>query len=170
MNEPLDAAPKGRCADLKVVRISSLIARASMSVEAFTDTNILLYAAAGAFDAPRKHASAWAILKQGRYAISGQVRAEFYLNVQKYKATQVPLKQQEAAEWIERLCPEPVVPVDHVLVQQAIGLSNRYKISYWDAALVAAAETVKAEKLYSEDLNHGQTYGSVKVINPFKVN
>jgi predicted nucleic acid-binding protein len=43
-------------------------------------------------------------------------------------------------------------------------------ISYWDAALVAAAEVIGAPILYTEDLNHGQKYGSVTVINPFKAN
>jgi predicted nucleic acid-binding protein len=138
-----------------------------MSVEAFVDTNVLVYAAAGALDQPRKYARAWDIIGRGNYAISSQVLAEFYVNVQKKKATLIPLTQEEAAEWIDRLCLVPVVPIDHVIVQQAISHSNRYQISYWDAALVAAAESIDAPTLYTEDLNHGQTYGSVIAINPF---
>lgn len=44
----------------------------------------------------------------------------------------------------------------------------RYKISYWDSAMIAACERLKATTLYTEDLNHGQIYGTVTVINPFK--
>ncbi len=47
-------------------------------------------------------------------------------------------------------------------------MSERYKISYWDGAILAAAEQLGAPILYTEDLNDGQTYGSVTVINPFK--
>jgi predicted nucleic acid-binding protein len=141
-----------------------------MSAEAFLDTNVLLYAAAGGLRYPEKFKRAWSIIRNEQYAISGQVLAEFYVNARKPKATKTPLTENETAEWIERLCLVPVVPVDHVIVQQAIGLSNRYQISYWDAALVAAAETVTAKTLYTEDLNHGQRYGTVTAINPFRGN
>jgi predicted nucleic acid-binding protein len=43
----------------------------------------------------------------------------------------------------------------------------QYQLSYWDAAIIAAAEALGARDLYSEDMNHGQIYGSVRVINPF---
>ena len=62
----------------------------------------------------------------------------------------------------------PVAPVDNDLVRAGIAVSERFQISYWDAAIIAAADTLGAPVLYSEDLNHGQHYGSVKVINPFK--
>ncbi len=141
-----------------------------MSVESFIDTNVLIYAACGAFDYPDKHQRAWDIITDGTYAVSGQVLAEFYVNVQKDKFGQVPLSQSEAAGWIDRLSLLPVVPVDHLIVQQAVAYSKRYVISYWDAALVAAAEAINAPTLYTEDLNHGQKYGSVTIINPFKAN
>jgi predicted nucleic acid-binding protein len=141
-----------------------------MSVESFVDTNILLYAACGAADFPVKHEGAWKIIAEGTYALSGQVLAEFYVNAQKNKNSQVPLSQLEAVGWIDRLSLLPVVPIDHLVVQQAINYSQRFMISYWDAAVVAAAEVIGAPILYTEDLNHGQKYGSVTVINPFKAN
>jgi predicted nucleic acid-binding protein len=141
-----------------------------MSAEAFVDTNILLYAASGKLRYPEKHRLAWDVIGEGDYAISGQVFAEFYVNSQKQKKTQTPLTRQETTEWVERLCLVPVVPIDEMVVQQAINYSNRFQISYWDAALIAAAETLDLKILYTEDLNHGQKYGSVTVINPFKAN
>jgi predicted nucleic acid-binding protein len=141
-----------------------------MNVEAFVDTNILLYAASGKLRYPEKYRLAWSIIGEGKYAISGQVLSEFYVNSQKTKPTQTPLTKKETTDWIERLCMVPVVPIEEMVVQQAITYSNRFQISYWDAALVAAAETLDLKTLYSEDLNHGQLYGSVTVINPFKVN
>ena len=53
------------------------------------------------------------------------------------------------------------------LIKVAIEISWRYRISYWDGAILAAAERLGAEVLYTEDLNHGQAYGTVRVINPF---
>jgi predicted nucleic acid-binding protein len=40
----------------------------------------------------------------------------------------------------------------------------------WDSQIVAAAERLGADVLYSEDLNHGQTYGAVRCENPFRSN
>lgn len=141
-----------------------------MSVESFVDTNILIYAACGAVDDPVKHARAWEIIRDANYAISGQVMAEFYVNATKKDERKkfVPLEQEQAIAWVDTLSLQPVVPIDQLIVQEAVGLSQRYQISYWDAALIAAAEAINAKTLYTEDLNHGQTYGSVKVINPFK--
>ena len=43
----------------------------------------------------------------------------------------------------------------------------RYRLSYWDAAITVAARRLGCDILYSEDLNHGQDYDGVKVVNPF---
>ena len=45
---------------------------------------------------------------------------------------------------------------------------ERYQISFWDALILAAAESGGAGVVYTEDLNHGQRYGSVLVQNPFR--
>lgn len=139
-----------------------------MSVEAFVDTNVLIYAATGHADAPAKHARAWDIIGPGKYAISAQVLGEFYVNVT--RKTAELLSHEEAARWIDRLRTITVAPVDHELVASAVTRSQRYQISYWDGAIIAAAERLGATTLYTEDLNDGQTYGAVTAINPFKEN
>jgi predicted nucleic acid-binding protein len=53
------------------------------------------------------------------------------------------------------------------LVRIAIELSARYSISYWDAAILAAAESLGCHTVFSEDLNDGHVYGSLRVVNPF---
>jgi predicted nucleic acid-binding protein len=50
----------------------------------------------------------------------------------------------------------------------AIQNEERYQISFWDALILAAADSGGAEVLYTEDLNDGQQYGSVLVRNPFR--
>ena len=49
----------------------------------------------------------------------------------------------------------------------ALDLEDRYRISFWDALVLQAAEASGAETLYSEDLLHNQVYGGVRVVNPF---
>ena len=139
-----------------------------MSVESFIDTNVLVYAAAGRHDAPEKYERAWSLLDDAKFGLSGQVLAEFYVTV--LAKPKVPLKPAEAAQWVDRLSIVPVVGIDADVVREAIRHSHRFKISYWDAALIAAAERLDAPILYTEDLNHGQAYGSVRVVNPFRPN
>ncbi len=40
------------------------------------------------------------------------------------------------------------------------------KISFWDALIIVSAESAKCEKIYTEDLNHGQIIRGVKIENP----
>jgi len=53
-------------------------------------------------------------------------------------------------------------------VIQALEIEVRYKISYWDALVLQAAESAGAAILYSEDLAAGQKYGAVRVVNPLR--
>ncbi len=57
---------------------------------------------------------------------------------------------------------------DTDLFEKARHLCRRYRIGYWDAAVLAACERLGARVLYSEDLSHGQDYGGVRVVNPFR--
>jgi predicted nucleic acid-binding protein len=74
---------------------------------------------------------------------------------------------ETALQWIEKLEEFVWLPMNASLVKTAASASARYGISYWDGAIVAAAEAIGAPVLYSENLNHGQAYGTVKAINPF---
>jgi predicted nucleic acid-binding protein len=53
------------------------------------------------------------------------------------------------------------------IFQRGIWLQSRWQISLWDAMILAAAESSGSRELLTEDLNHGQNYGQVCVINPF---
>ena len=54
------------------------------------------------------------------------------------------------------------------LFDDALSLCDRFQISYYDAAIVAAARILNCNVVYSEDLSDGQDYGGVKVVNPFR--
>jgi predicted nucleic acid-binding protein len=137
-----------------------------MKVECFLDTNVLIYAVAGKDDAPQKHDRAIALLEKGAFGVSGQVLQEFFVIA--IRKPSVPLSPDAAFLWVERLSLQPCVAVDSSLVKLGIAISQRYRIDYWDGAILAAAEALSAETLYTEDLNHGQMYGSVRVVNPFR--
>jgi predicted nucleic acid-binding protein len=136
-----------------------------MRNDCFLDTNILIYAAAGRRDEPEKHRIAEEIVRTANFCLSGQVLAEFYVNVLRKPSR--PPSLGEIDRWIMHLQEFPVAPLDADLVRAGIMISRRFHIGYWDAAIIAAAEFLDAEILYTEDLNHRQEYGSVRVINPF---
>jgi predicted nucleic acid-binding protein len=143
-------------------------ARRFMRSARFLDTNILIHAAAGKQDEPRSFAVAAEIVRSEPFGVSGRVLAEFYVIVRTKPA--IPLSAVEAERWVDLLCNYPVAAVDDVLVRHGIAYAQKFQISYWDAAIIAAAERLEAPILYTEDLNDGQLYGSVRVINPFRPN
>ena len=108
------------------------------------------------------------LIQTERFCISAQVLQEFYVAAQK-RYPGIPLSEQEAVEWVGWLETFCEVVTDVFLIQQAIETARNFRISYWDAAIVAAAVRASAPVLYSEDLNHGQRYGAVQVINPFRL-
>jgi len=136
-----------------------------MNARVFLDTNVLVYAAVGAGKDARKRERALAIIDSEDFGTSAQVLQEFFVTV--VKKAKRPLSTAQALEWIEQLTTFPCLSVDHQLVRVAIELSVRFQISYWDAAILGAAEAMGARTVYTEDLNDGQQYGRLKVINPF---
>lgn len=136
-----------------------------MSVDAFLDTNILVYAAAGSDADRKKRQVALSLIESVDFGISAQVLQEFFVTMT--RKLRVRMSPDEALAWIENLEAFPCLPVDAALVNIAIEISVRYQISYWDAAILAAAQSLKARVLYSEDLSHGPLYGEIEVINPF---
>lgn len=136
-----------------------------MSAGVFLDTNVLVYAAVGTGRDEPKRRTALELIETADFATSAQVLQEFYVTVAKKAAR--PLPVHEALEWIEQLLAFPCQAVDRELVVIAIGLSERFRISYRDAAILAAAMAQGATTVYSEDLSHLQRYETIQVVNPF---
>ena len=136
-----------------------------MSVDAFLDTNVLVYAATGRGQESAKRTRALALIDEVNFGLSAQVLQEFYVTV--VHKVEAPLSPGEAFEWIEQLETFPCQALDPGLVKLGVEVSQRHRISYWDGAIVAAAEALGAHTLFTEDLNHDQIYGSVRVVNPF---
>ena len=136
-----------------------------MTARVFFDTNILVYAAMGTGKDEPKRKRAFELIESEDFGISAQVLQEFFVTVVR-KASR-PVSAAQALEWIEQWTAFPCQTIDHQLVRIAIEKSERFGISYWDAAILVAAEALGAGTVYSEDLSHGQRYGRVRVVNPF---
>jgi predicted nucleic acid-binding protein len=137
-----------------------------MSVDAFLDTNVLIYAVSSAPEEMSKKDRALELIEQEDFGLSAQVLQEFYVSVTRKIAN--PIAPDPAVELLEQFRQFPMVLTDYPLLVAGVEISLRYGISYWDGAIVAAADVLGASILYSEDLGDGQVYGSVRVVNPFR--
>jgi predicted nucleic acid-binding protein len=136
-----------------------------MSVDVVLDTDILVYAVDSdpASDAKRRRARD--LIREDRFGVSAEIVQEFYIAVTRRLAR--PLPPVVAARWVDRLCRCAFVPADAPLLKSAIIRAQAWRIPYWDAAAISAAEALGASTLYTEQLRHGQVYGSVRAVNPF---
>ncbi len=133
---------------------------------AFLDTNVLLYAASGRPDDAPKTARARRLIKEEQVAISFQVLQEFYANA--VNAKKLNLSAAEAAKWCAAWMQFPVAAMGLETFVRTLELADRFQISNWDAAILAAADQLDCPVVYSEDLSHGQDYDGVRVENPFR--
>ena len=133
----------------------------------FVDTNVLLYAVSRAPGEAAKAETARRLLDATDLALSVQVLQEFY--VQATRPTRSgALTHGQAALLLEAWLRFPVQDTTVPLMLSAARTSTRYRLSYWDAAIIEAARTLGCETVLSEELTDGQDYGGVIVENPFR--
>jgi predicted nucleic acid-binding protein len=131
----------------------------------FVDTNIFIYAHDPSAGLKRAKAGELIarLFESGDGAISTQVLAEFYSIATK----KLSMSRQVAGEIVSDLHTWTVHRPSHAGIMAAIELQRLYRISWWDALILNSAIELGSEILWSEDLAHGQLYGSVTVPNPF---
>jgi len=136
------------------------------AVRAFFDTNILLYMYGG--DDLFKTVTAKDLFfrhtRLNLATLSTQVVQEFYA----VGSCKLRMPRQQLIEAVALLLNLPLVQIDRGLIEAAIETELRYRISFWDALILSAAESAGAEIVFTEHLNHNQRYGSVTVRNPFR--
>jgi predicted nucleic acid-binding protein len=137
-----------------------------MSDRCFVDTNILMYAhdtSAGV-----KHERARAVIEglwsERSGVISTQVLQELSVNLRRRAGR--PLDLKATREIVTDYLSWEVVVNTGESVLEALEIEARYRISFWDALVIHAAEAAGAPVLYTEDLSDGQRYGTVRVVNP----
>ena len=139
-----------------------------MSDSIFVDTNILVYAYDS--EAGERHLKARQLVaelwrREVRPHVSVQVLQEFYVNMLRKKAS-----RHAAGEAMRSYSTWQVIETDMSLLITATDITEAQGISLWDALIIAAARRAGAKVLWSEDLNAGQDYGGVVVVNPLAAN
>jgi predicted nucleic acid-binding protein len=96
-----------------------------------------------------------------------QVLQEFY--VQATRASRaMPLAHDAAVAFLTTLERFPIQELTLPVVRAAVGCVRQWRIGYWDAAIVEAARELGCDTILSEDLQHGQDFGGLRVLNPFR--
>ena len=132
----------------------------------FVDANVLIYAAGNNPEEASKKDAARTLLLQEELAISVQVQQEFYVNITATRRAHA-LTPEEALNFLSRLSDILVVPVTEDIFRDAVAVSARYQLRYWDGAILAAARFLGCDAVYSENFSHQQDYDGLRVINPF---
>ena len=140
-----------------------------MSVRFFLDTNVFIYA----FDqhAPKKSASASELIREALRSRNGivsfQIIQEFF-NVALRRFVH-PMTAADAEQYLATtLRPLMAVQSSAALYVEALRLSSSYSLSWYDSVVVAAAIEGGAHILFSEDFQHGQEFGNLRIENPFR--
>jgi predicted nucleic acid-binding protein len=139
-----------------------------MSDRIFLDTNIFVYSLDRS--APAKSQKAAQLVRKAlatqKGIISYQVVQEFF-NVALRRFVQ-PMRTADAEEYLTTvLRPLLVVHSSPALFTESLRIQSSSGLSWYDSLIVAAAAQAKCDLLYTEDLQHGQRFGSLQVLNPF---
>lgn len=139
-----------------------------MSGRFFLDTNIFVYS----FDqnAAVKARRAMQLIREGvmtrKGVVSYQVVQEFFNVV--LRRFQGPMSTAEAEQYLATIF-RPMLSVHSspALFAEALQLNHKHRISWYDSLIVASAMEGECSLLFTEDLNHGQKFGSLQIQNPF---
>jgi predicted nucleic acid-binding protein len=136
----------------------------------FIDTNLLVYAFDRTAEQKRDQAAKLleSIWENENGYLSIQVLQEFFVTVTRKIAT--PINLSDARQIVADLAHWRVHAPSVTDLLQAIDMQQDLQLSYWDAQIVQSAISSGCTILLTEDLNHGQVYGVVQVINPFMDN
>lgn len=134
-----------------------------MNAKAFIDTNVFLYALSDRPGEQQKAERARELNENWGWSV--QVAGEFY-HIATSAKRQFRLPHTSAMEYVRTWLNFPT-SLHPSTVLTALQLRERFQVSYWDAAIIAAARDLGCHTIYSEDFSHGQDYDGVRVVNPF---
>ena len=134
----------------------------------FLDTDVFVYSFDGS--APQKAQRAAQLIRRAiatrKGIVSYQVVQEFF-NVALRRFAQ-PMAVTDAEQYLATVFrPLLAIHSSPALYAGALRLSGMHSLSWYDSLIVAAAIEGGSALLYSEDLQHGQRFGSLRVENPF---
>lgn len=138
-----------------------------MTAAVFVDTNVLVYARDARDPSKQARAAAWLDLlwhdESGH--ISVQVLSEYYVTLTRRLEPRVA--PTDAWDEVTELLAWRPQPIDETVLRRGRDVEHRYRLSWWDSLIVAAAQVQSCELLLSEDLQDGAAYGGVTVRSPF---
>jgi predicted nucleic acid-binding protein len=133
----------------------------------FFDTNILLYSISRNPDESLKRERAISLLEDDSGALSIQVLQEFYVQATRAsRSDAIPheLATGLIAAWSRFRIQDMTLPV----LYSALQIRKIYGFSFWDSAIIAAARALGCDRVYTEDLSHGQVVDGLAIIDPFR--
>ena len=135
----------------------------------FVDTNVLVYARDSSEGTKQKRAVEWlmALWKSRRARLSYQVLREYYVTVT--RKLKPGMKVALARNDVRSLSLWRPVSTNQRLLDGAWSIEDRFGLSFWDSLIVSAARLGGCRYLLTEDLQAGQSFDSVEVVNPFEV-
>lgn len=133
----------------------------------FIDTNVLLYAISRDPEERDKAKRANDILAARDLAVSVQVLQEFYVQATRMSRPD-PITHEQAVDLVEAFMRFPVAPITAELMLASFATCRRFRITYWDAAVLEASRALGCDVVLSEDLSDGEDYAGVRVENPFR--
>ena len=138
-----------------------------MTAPVFVDTNVIVYRHDARDPGKQARAGQWyEFLWATRSArVSFQVLQEFYAVITRKV---VPTASTSTARSIVRkLMSWQPASIDPAMLERAWLLQDGHSLSWWDALIIAAAQTCGCRVLLTEDLQHGYEFDEVRVVDPF---
>lgn len=140
-----------------------------MTATVFVDTNVFVYARDASEPGKRPRALAWLAHvwreRSGRTGV--QVVSEYYVNVT--RRLKPSLSLSDAWDDVQSMLQWRPQPVNEELLLRAHQIELRYRLNWWDAQIVAAAQLQHCTLLLTEDLQDGAAFGGVTVRSPFNL-
>lgn len=138
-----------------------------MSATIFVDTNVFLYARDASEPARQPLAAAWLaqLWRERTGRTSVQVLSEYYINATHKLRPGLP--RDEAWDDVQTLMAWRPQPLDSTVLEAGRDIERRYRLTWWDSLIVAAAQAQGCALLLSEDLQDGIVLGGVTVRSPF---
>jgi predicted nucleic acid-binding protein len=140
-----------------------------MTEKIFVDSNVFVYARDQRDEAKHLRARAWIqhLWAERLGCTSHPVLSEVYVTLT--RKLKRPIPPAEAWEEVRALLTWRPLPVDESLLLRAREIEQRYRLSWWDSMVIAAAQLQECGILLTEDLQDGQVFGTVTVRSPFKL-
>jgi predicted nucleic acid-binding protein len=134
----------------------------------FVDTNVLVYALDE--EQGERHETARALIEdlwetEGG-VLSTQVLQELYVTLT--RKLRKSMTRPRARAVVERYAAWPTHQITPDDIVAASELEQRHTLAFWDALIIVAAQRLGAERILTEDMQPGRSFGNVRIENPFR--